>query len=112
MNYDRRQSPRTTMNSQVLKITPRLMTKGQNALRDMDLVATAKAARPLHSRSLRGEPKLREPIRIHVTQGYSMQEIAQTLDVTVATVKARQHRARRRLTASRALGNSGLMKQS
>jgi RNA polymerase sigma-70 factor, ECF subfamily len=46
------------------------------------------------------EPKLRETIQIHVTQGCSMKEIARTLDVTVATVKARLHRARRRLDTS------------
>jgi len=43
------------------------------------------------------DPKLRTPIRIWVSQELSMKEIAESLGVTVASVKARLHRARKRL---------------
>ena len=48
------------------------------------------------------EPKLKAAIQVLLTRQCSMNEIAQTLDITVAAVKARLHRARRRL-ASRGL---------
>jgi len=48
------------------------------------------------------EPKLKAPIQVLLTRECSMNEIAQKLDITVAAVKARLHRARRRL-ASRGL---------
>jgi RNA polymerase sigma factor (sigma-70 family) len=48
------------------------------------------------------EPKLQAPIQVLLTRECSMTEIAETLDITVAAVKARLHRARRRL-ASRGL---------
>lgn len=51
-------------------------------------------------------PKLQEPIRIRTLQECSAKEIAQTLDVSVATAKSRLHRARRRLRKSLALGDS------
>jgi RNA polymerase sigma-70 factor, ECF subfamily len=44
------------------------------------------------------KPALRAVLQFQVSQGLSMHEIAQTLDVSVATVKARLHRARKRLT--------------
>ena len=47
------------------------------------------------------EPKLQAPIQVLMTRECSMNEIAQTLDITVAAVKARLHRARRRLTSTR-----------
>jgi len=47
------------------------------------------------------EPKLQAPIQVLLTRECSMREIAQTLDITVAAVKARLHRARRRLTSPR-----------
>lgn len=45
-------------------------------------------------------PQLREPIRIQITQGSSIKEIAQTLNISTGAVKARLHRARLRLSAS------------
>jgi len=47
------------------------------------------------------EPKLRAPIQVLLTRECSMNEIAQTLDITVAAVKSRLHRARRRITSTR-----------
>ena len=52
-------------------------------------------------------PNLRVPIEITLAQECSMKEIARTLDISVAAVKARLHRARGRLTASRVLRYSG-----
>jgi len=49
------------------------------------------------------EPKLRAPIQVLLTRDCSMNEIAQALDITVAAVKARLHRARRRLTSTRVM---------
>jgi RNA polymerase sigma-70 factor (ECF subfamily) len=49
------------------------------------------------------EPKLQAPIQVLLTRECSMNEIAQTLDITVAAVKARHHRARRRLTSTRVM---------
>ena len=43
------------------------------------------------------DPTLRNAIGIQITQQYSMKEIARTLDLSVATVKARLHRARKKL---------------
>jgi RNA polymerase sigma-70 factor (ECF subfamily) len=43
------------------------------------------------------DPKLRTAIEIRTTQECSMKELALTLDVSVAAVKARIHRARRKL---------------
>lgn len=45
-------------------------------------------------------PRLRTVIGSWIAQGNSMKEIARTLNVPVATVKARLHRARLRLTRS------------
>jgi RNA polymerase sigma-70 factor, ECF subfamily len=44
------------------------------------------------------EPGLQEAIRIRLAHGSSLKEIAQTLDISVAAVKSRIHRARKRLT--------------
>ena len=44
------------------------------------------------------KPALRSVLQIQVSQDLSMKEIAQTLDVSLAAVKARLHRARQRLT--------------
>ena len=52
------------------------------------------------------EPKLRAPIQVLLTRECSMNEIAQTLDITVAAVKARLHRARHRLASTRVLRRS------
>ncbi len=49
------------------------------------------------------EPKLRAPIQVLLTGECSMKEIAQNLDITVAAVKARLYRARRRLTSTRVM---------
>lgn len=49
------------------------------------------------------DPKLQAPIEVLLARECSMREIAQTLDITVAAVKARLHRARRRLTTTRAM---------
>lgn len=50
------------------------------------------------------DPKLREVMGIRVSEEHSMQEIAEDLGVSVASVKARLHRARKRLLRSGALG--------
>jgi RNA polymerase sigma-70 factor (ECF subfamily) len=52
-------------------------------------------------------PNLRGPIEISLAQECSMKEIARELDISVAAVKARLHRARGRLTATRVLRFSG-----
>jgi RNA polymerase sigma-70 factor (ECF subfamily) len=49
------------------------------------------------------EPKLQAAMQVLLTRECSMNEIAQTLDITVAAVKARLHRARRRLTSTRVM---------
>jgi RNA polymerase sigma-70 factor (ECF subfamily) len=49
------------------------------------------------------EPKLQAPIQVLLARECSMNEIAQALDITVAAVKARLHRARRRLTSTRVM---------
>lgn len=43
------------------------------------------------------EPKLRSPLEIHIYRDCSLQEIARMLEISVPAVKARLHRARRRL---------------
>lgn len=43
------------------------------------------------------DPKLRTAVSIWISTESSMKEIAQTLDVSIASVKARLHRARKRL---------------
>jgi RNA polymerase sigma-70 factor (ECF subfamily) len=43
------------------------------------------------------EPKLRVPMHILVSQEHSMKELAEHLRISVASVKARLHRARKRL---------------
>ncbi len=43
------------------------------------------------------DPTLRNTIGIQITQEYSMKEIARTLDLSVGAVKARLHRARKKL---------------
>ena len=47
------------------------------------------------------EPKLRAPIQLLLARECSVIEIAQTLDITVAAVKSRLYRARRRLSSSK-----------
>ena len=49
------------------------------------------------------DPKLKAPLQVLLTRECSMNEIAQTLDITVAAVKARLHRARHRLTSTRVM---------
>jgi RNA polymerase sigma-70 factor (ECF subfamily) len=44
---------------------------------------------------------LREPLQTRMTHGSSIEEIARMLDITQAAVKARLHRARTRLNATR-----------
>jgi RNA polymerase sigma-70 factor, ECF subfamily len=50
------------------------------------------------------DPKSRTAMGIRISEEYSMKEIAQDLGVSVASVKARLHRARKRLLRSPALG--------
>jgi len=50
------------------------------------------------------DPKSRTALGIWVTEECSMMEIAHTLDVSVATVKSRLHRARKRLAQSSVIG--------
>ena len=47
------------------------------------------------------KPQLREPIQMQIAQRYSIKEISRELNVTEATVKARLHRARQRLSTLR-----------
>lgn len=53
------------------------------------------------------DPNSRTAIGIWVTQESSMKEIAQTLDVSLATVKSRLHRARKRLAQFSGSGDRG-----
>lgn len=50
--------------------------------------------------------KLQEPIRMRVTLGSSLKEIGNALNISEAAVKARLHRARRRLSMGRDLKHS------
>ena len=52
------------------------------------------------------DPKLQAPIQVLLARECSMSEIAQTLNITVAAVKARLHRARRSLTSTRVMRRS------
>jgi RNA polymerase sigma-70 factor (ECF subfamily) len=54
------------------------------------------------------EPKLRSALEIWISQGCSMKEISEALGISLASVKARLHRARRRLLKSPALRKRGL----
>lgn len=54
------------------------------------------------------DPKLRVPIHLQVSHEHSMNEIASTLGITLASVKARLHRARKRLVLSPALQSRGM----
>jgi RNA polymerase sigma-70 factor (ECF subfamily) len=51
------------------------------------------------------DPKLRVPLRIRMSQEYSIKEIALNLGISSACVKSRLHRARKRLSQSPALRN-------
>ena len=53
------------------------------------------------------DPKLREPVEIHMKRECSMHEIARTLDISVAAVKTRLHRARRQLATSKSFKYPG-----
>lgn len=53
------------------------------------------------------EPGLRAAMQIRLTRGSSLKEIAQALQITEAAVKARLHRARTRLIATKALNHLG-----
>lgn len=53
------------------------------------------------------EPKLRKPLEIQIADECSLKEIAQALDISVAAVKTRLHRARQRLTRSKSFGYRG-----
>jgi RNA polymerase sigma-70 factor (ECF subfamily) len=52
------------------------------------------------------QPKLRETIRIRMARECSMDEIARTLGITVASVKSRLYRARLQLSARQSLANT------
>ena len=47
------------------------------------------------------DPGLQTPIRMRMTMGYSIKEIGRALNLSQAAVKARLHRARRRLCIAR-----------
>jgi RNA polymerase sigma-70 factor, ECF subfamily len=53
-------------------------------------------------------PKLRTPIGIWMSREHSMEDLAQHLGISLAAVKARLHRARKRLRRSPALRNHGM----
>jgi RNA polymerase sigma-70 factor, ECF subfamily len=52
------------------------------------------------------EPSLRTPILMQMIQGWSVKQIGQALDISLAAVKARLHRARLRLSETSTLKNS------
>ena len=52
------------------------------------------------------QPKVQETIQIRIATGCSMKSIAQTLGISVASVKSRLHRARVRLGSTRDLPNA------
>jgi len=54
------------------------------------------------------EPKLRSALEIWMSQGCSMKEISTALGISLSSVKARLHRARKRLLKSPALRRHGL----
>ena len=54
------------------------------------------------------EPKLRSALEIWMSQGCSMKEISKALGISLSSVKARLHRARKRLLVSPALRRRGL----
>jgi RNA polymerase sigma-70 factor (ECF subfamily) len=55
------------------------------------------------------DPKLRAPLEIQLTNQPSMKEMAETLNISLAAVKARLHRARVRIMATRAARHSAAM---
>jgi RNA polymerase sigma-70 factor (ECF subfamily) len=56
------------------------------------------------------DPTLRNAIGIQITQEYSMKEMARTLGLSVAAVKARLHRARK--TLAKQIDNTGIRRNS
>jgi RNA polymerase sigma-70 factor, ECF subfamily len=58
-------------------------------------IRTLCAIRRLH-------PKLLEPLRMQANQGWSVREISQALNISEAAVKSRLHRARQRVSMTRA----------
>lgn len=46
------------------------------------------------------DPRLREPLRLQLVQGLSVHEISGSLNISVAAVKARLYRARKRLSGA------------
>lgn len=54
------------------------------------------------------EPKLKSTLEIWITRGCSMKEISGALKISLGSVKARLHRARKRLLKSPALRKPGL----
>lgn len=64
-----------------------------------------------HFRTLRAirrlDPRLRAPIRMQLIHGSSMREISHALNISVAAVKARLYRARKRLSGVHGLDRSG-----
>ena len=57
----------------------------------------------IHSAIERLQASLREPLQTRMTHGSSLEEIARSLDITEAAVKARLHRARTKLNAAQSL---------
>lgn len=56
----------------------------------------------IHRAIQRLQSSLREPLQTRMTHGSSLEEIARTLDISEAAVKARLYRARMRLSETRA----------
>jgi len=57
-------------------------------------------------RAIQGlSPCLREPIAMHLEKQATMKEISRTLEISIASVKARLHRARSRLASTYVLKN-------
>lgn len=52
------------------------------------------------------DPHLREPLRLQLVQGLSVNEISGALDISVAAVKARLYRARKRLSGAHDVNRS------
>lgn len=70
-----------------------------------------RAYRVLHAIE-RLDPKLQTPIRMHAMLGSSLEEIARAMDISEAAVKARLHRARRRLSTRQGIQRLGLQLRS
>lgn len=75
---------------------PQIQIKDPKPSPEESCLQNEKRARVMHAISGL-KPSLRRVIQLHMSQECSMKEMARSLDVSVATVKARLYRGRRRL---------------